>query len=99
MSAIPTRTEHDLLGTRGAFCAGLATALNPYIGYENATRVAQEALRTGRGIAELVLEMGLMDRAELEAVLQPQVLTRPKPAPVARALQIAVPFSDNVYQK
>jgi aspartate ammonia-lyase len=29
-----------------------------YIGYENATRVAQEALRTGKGLAELVLEMG-----------------------------------------
>lgn len=57
---------------------GLVTALNPYIGYENATRVAQEALRTGKGIAELVLEMGLMDKADLEAALQPDVLTRPQ---------------------
>jgi aspartate ammonia-lyase len=38
--------------------AGLATALNPYIGYENATRVAREALATGRPVADLVLEMG-----------------------------------------
>jgi aspartate ammonia-lyase len=60
---------------------GLATALNPYIGYENATRVAREALRTGRSVTELVLEMGLMDKASLEAALRPEVLTRPQPAP------------------
>jgi aspartate ammonia-lyase len=57
---------------------GLVTALNPYIGYENATRVAQEALRTGKSVAELVLEMGLMDKARLESVLRPEVLTRPQ---------------------
>jgi aspartate ammonia-lyase len=60
---------------------GLATALNPYIGYENATQVALEALRTGRGVAELVLARGLMDSRELEAALRPEVLTRPRAAP------------------
>jgi len=64
---------------------GLATALNPYIGYENATRVAQEALRTGRGVAELVVEMGLMDKAQLEAVLRPEVLTQPHSAAAVKA--------------
>jgi aspartate ammonia-lyase len=68
----------ELLAERVRTSAGLATALNPYIGYENATRVAQEALRTGRGVAELVLEMGLMKREELEAVLRPEVLTAPR---------------------
>jgi aspartate ammonia-lyase len=57
---------------------GLATALNPYIGYENATRVAQEALRTGKSVVELVLELRLMDRAQLEAALRPEVLTHPQ---------------------
>ena len=57
---------------------GIVTALNPYIGYENATRVAQEALRTGRGVAELVEEMGLMTREELDSVLRPEVLTAPR---------------------
>jgi aspartate ammonia-lyase len=68
---------------------GLATALNPYIGYENATEVALEALRTGRGVAELVLEKGLMDRQQLEAALRPEVLTHPRaaPAPMKRAAQ------------
>jgi aspartate ammonia-lyase len=72
--------NRELLAERVRSSAGLATALNPYIGYENATRVAQEALRTGRGVAELVLEMGLMDKASLEAVLRPEVLTAPRRA-------------------
>jgi aspartate ammonia-lyase len=70
--------NRELLAERVRTSAGLATALNPYIGYENATRVAQEALRTGRGVAELVEEMGLMERAELDKVLAPEVLTAPR---------------------
>ena len=57
---------------------GLATALNPYIGYENATKVAREALRTGRTVTELVLQMGLMDEKHLREVLRPEVLTAPR---------------------
>jgi aspartate ammonia-lyase len=70
--------NRELLAERVRTSAGLATALNPHIGYENATKVAQEALRTGRGVAELVEEMGLMGRAELDAVLAPEVLTAPR---------------------
>jgi len=57
---------------------GIVTALNPYIGYRNATAVALEAHATGRGVTELVLEKGLMARAQLDAVLQPDRLTRPQ---------------------
>jgi aspartate ammonia-lyase len=67
-----------LLAERVQKSAGLATALNPHIGYENATRVALEALKSGRGVAELVLEMGLLDRATLDAILRPEVLTAPR---------------------
>jgi aspartate ammonia-lyase len=82
-----TLTEHcvrgitanrELLAERVRTSAGLATALNPHLGYENATHIAQEALRTGRGVAELVDEMGLMSREELERVLRPEVLTAPR---------------------
>lgn len=58
---------------------GLVTALNPYIGYENATRVAKEAHASGRGVAEIVLEMGLLTKAELDEILKPEILTRPHP--------------------
>ena len=58
---------------------GIVTALNPYIGYANATQVAQEALATGRSVAELVLEKKLLSRERLDEILQPDVLTRPRP--------------------
>lgn len=70
--------NRELLAERVRTSAGLATALNPYIGYENATLVAKEALRSGRGVAELVLEMGLMSREELDRLLDPTVLTAPR---------------------
>jgi len=57
--------------------AGLATAFNPVIGYEAATRVAREAIRSGRSVSELVLDLGLMDEATLAQLLRPEVLTRP----------------------
>ncbi|MCW0001502.1 aspartate ammonia-lyase [Pararhizobium sp. YC-54] len=58
---------------------GLVTALNPYIGYDNATAVAMEAHRTGRRVFDLVLEKGLMSREQLLIVLQPEMLTAPRP--------------------
>jgi aspartate ammonia-lyase len=58
---------------------GIVTALNRQIGYANATDVALEAHRTGRGVAEIVLERGLMDRAALTEALRPERLTHPQP--------------------
>ena len=56
---------------------GLVTALNPYIGYAAATSIAVEAHATGRGVAELVRERGLLSEAKLSEILRPDVLTRP----------------------
>jgi aspartate ammonia-lyase len=53
---------------------GLVTALNPHIGYASATAIAQEALATGKGVAELVLEHGLLTSAQLEELLSPERL-------------------------
>ncbi|MBS1155571.1 MAG: Aspartate ammonia-lyase [Proteobacteria bacterium] len=61
-----------------AHSIGVVTALNPYIGYENATMIAQEALVSGRGVAELVLEKGLLSAEQLAEILKPEVLTRPQ---------------------
>ncbi len=57
---------------------GMVTALNPHIGYENASDVAREAYATGRSVTDLVLERGLLTRAELDEILKPEVLTRPR---------------------
>ena len=56
---------------------GLVTALNPYIGYRNATEVALEAHRSGRGVVEIVLERGLVAPEHLAAIMRPENLTRP----------------------
>ena len=58
---------------------GIVTALNPYIGYANATAVAAEAHATGGSIYRIVLERGLMSREELDRVMRPEELTRPQP--------------------
>ena len=63
---------------------GLVTALNPIIGYANATDVAREALLTGGNVADIVLARGLMTKAELDEVLRPEVLTRPHFATVRK---------------
>jgi aspartate ammonia-lyase len=57
---------------------GLVTALNPYIGYENSTRIAKKALDTNRSVAELVLEEGLLSREQLEEILKPERMTGPR---------------------
>ena len=42
------------------------TALNPYIGYAAASRVAKEALKSRRSIRDVVLAEGLMTEAQLQ---------------------------------
>jgi aspartate ammonia-lyase len=56
---------------------GLATALNPYIGYSAAAKVTQEAYRTGKPIRQVVKEMGILSDEELERVLDPVAMTEP----------------------
>ena len=67
----------EVLAERVRTSAGLATALNPYLGYENATMIAKRALQENCSVADLVLELGLMDQETLEKILSPEVLTRP----------------------
>ena len=56
---------------------GVVTALNPIIGYKNSTKIAKEALETGRGVYELVLEHGILNRDELDEVLRPENMIHP----------------------
>jgi len=57
---------------------GIITALNPYIGYQNSTDVAKEALETGASVGALILEKGLMTREELDDIMKPENMTRPR---------------------
>jgi len=56
---------------------GIVTALNPYIGYANATAVAREAHASGGSVYEIVLRKGLLSKQQLDEILRPEVLTRP----------------------
>ena len=58
---------------------GIVTALNPYIGYANATSVAMEAHATGGRVYDIVLERGLLSEQQLDEILKPEVLTQPMP--------------------
>jgi aspartate ammonia-lyase len=53
---------------------GIVTALVPVLGYEASTEIAKEALETGRGVYDLVLERGLMTRAQLDEALNPEAM-------------------------
>ncbi len=57
---------------------GIVTALNPYIGYKNATKIAKEALDTGKGVYELILEHQLLPKEQLDDILNPINMLAPK---------------------
>ncbi|MFI1973296.1 aspartate ammonia-lyase [Streptomyces cinnamoneus] len=75
VSGITANREH--LARLVGQSIGLATALNPYIGYEQATAVAQEALTTGASVHDLVLSKGLLTQEQLGEILHPDNLARP----------------------
>jgi aspartate ammonia-lyase len=54
---------------------GIVTALVPILGYAKCAEVAMDALHSGRGVYDLVLERGWMQRAELERALNPATMT------------------------
>ncbi len=54
---------------------GLVTAINPIVGYKNASEVAREATLTGRPVREIVLEKGLLTAEEIDEILSPKHLT------------------------
>lgn len=53
---------------------GIVTALNPYIGYKTSTRIAKEALETGKSVYNLVLEKGLLSQEKLDEILDPKTM-------------------------
>ncbi|GAB3450198.1 aspartate ammonia-lyase [Insolitispirillum peregrinum] len=75
VDGITANHEHLAASVRDSI--GIVTALNPIIGYANATEVAAEAHRSGKGVAEVVLARGLMTAEALTEALRPETLTQP----------------------
>ncbi|MFI5181403.1 MAG: aspartate ammonia-lyase [Thermoanaerobaculia bacterium] len=57
------------------FSIGTVTALNPVIGYDRSTELAAEAMKTGRGIMELIREKKILSEEEIKKVLDPAAMT------------------------
>lgn len=57
---------------------GLVTALNPVLGYDISTQLAKEALEKNRGVYELVLEKKLLSKNELDDLLKPENMIKPR---------------------
>ncbi len=55
---------------------GLVTALNPYLGYQNSTKVAKAALKSGKSVYDIVLEEGLLSKEELDKYLEPKNMVK-----------------------
>jgi aspartate ammonia-lyase len=55
----------------------IVTVLNPHIGYAAAAEVAKEYLASGKSIAQIVLEKGLLTKEKLDEVFKLQNMTEP----------------------
>src|SRR5690625_1801289 len=56
---------------------GIITALNPHVGYNTATKVAKEAIETGKPIREIILRDGILSERAMVQILDPFEMTRP----------------------
>ncbi len=56
---------------------GMATIMNPYIGYAKAADLAKESVKTGKSIIQLIREKKLLTDEQLKDILDPRKLTDP----------------------
>jgi aspartate ammonia-lyase len=54
---------------------GIVTALNPVVGYEKATELAEKAYASGKGIIEVIREERVLTEAQIQDLLDPVKLT------------------------
>ena len=54
---------------------GIVTALNPVLGYEKATELANEAYKSGKGILEIIREKKVLTEQQIKELLDPVKLT------------------------
>ncbi|MEA4954238.1 MAG: class II fumarate hydratase [Pseudoflavonifractor sp.] len=55
----------------------LVTALNPYIGYENAAKIAKTAYREGGTLKETAVKLGLLTAEEFDKIVRPENMVGP----------------------
>ena len=68
--------EEERCRTYALSSPAIATALNPYIGYEQATRVVKQSIEEGKDLRTVVLELGLLSEDEVDKALDVDAMTR-----------------------
>lgn len=76
VNGITVNAEHNAETVRNSI--GIVTALNPYIGYKNSTKIAKEALETGASVYDLVLRDKILTKEKLDAILDPKHMLDPE---------------------
>ncbi len=76
VDGITVNAEHNAETVRNSI--GIVTALNPYIGYKNSTKIAKEALETGAPVYDLVLRDKILTKEKLDAILDPKHMLDPE---------------------
>jgi fumarate hydratase class II len=67
--------NHEVLQRNAESTPAIATALNPYIGYDKATEIVKEAVASKRTIREVAIEQGV-DEETLDRALDLQAMAR-----------------------
>ena len=56
----------------------LVTALNPYIGYDNAAKIAKKAHKEGTTLMQAGIDLGLLTEAQFKEWIKPEDMVHPK---------------------
>jgi aspartate ammonia-lyase len=65
----------EVLNKYMTISVGIVTALNPVLGYDKTTELAKEALKSGKGVLELIREKKLLTEEQIKKLLDPVALT------------------------
>jgi fumarate hydratase class II len=57
----------------------LVTALNPYIGYDKAAKIAKTAHKTGSNLKETAVKLGFLTEADFDKYVRPEDMLGPSP--------------------
>lgn len=71
------RANEDKLKEYVEKSVGIITAVNPHLGYEVVSRIAREAILSGKPIRELCLQYDVLTEEELDIILDPFEMTKP----------------------
>ena len=56
----------------------LVTALNPYVGYDNAAKIAKKAHKDNQTLKEAAVELGILTEEQFDEYVRPEKMIGPK---------------------